>query len=137
MDRTPATTRPMSSRDIDLALALIDERLPHLRQPRRVDRCGFPAAHRCLGQFRLLSDTLKLNARYLAPLDDSVALDLLDTLLHELLHKHSGLLRQLRDTFRRHPDVCDEAARLTRLLADDYAKRRRDVAQACANATKA
>ena len=127
----------MSSRDIDLALALIDQRLPHLRQPRRVDRRGFPAAHRCLGQFRLLSDTLKLNARYLAPLDEAAAVDLLDTLLHELLHKHSGLLRQLRDTVRRHPDVCDEAARLTRLLADDYAKRRSDVAQACANATKA
>ncbi|MCK7491230.1 MAG: hypothetical protein MZW92_05565 [Comamonadaceae bacterium] len=59
-----------------------------------------------------------------------LALDLLDTLLHELLHKHSGLLRQLRDTFRRHPDVCDEAARLTRLLADDYVKRRSDVAEA-------
>ena len=93
----------MSRRDIDLALRLIAERLPHLRQPRRLNPCAFPAGRRVLGQYRLLTDSLRLNACYLEDLDELQALDLLDTLLHELLHKNSGLLRQVRDTFRHIP----------------------------------
>lgn len=90
--------------------------LPHLRLPARIELRGFQARSRCLGQYRYLSDTLKLNERYLAQLDDAGALDLLDTLIHEALHKNSTWSKQLRDTVLRHPDIHREAARLTRHL---------------------
>jgi hypothetical protein len=115
----------MSRRDIDLALRLIAERLPHLRQPRRLNPYAFSAGRRVLGQYRLLTDSLRLNARYLEDLDEMQALDLLDTLLHELLHKNSGLLRQVRDTFRPHPEIWCEAGRLRELLEDEFLARRR------------
>lgn len=110
----------MSRRDVDVALRLIAQRLPHLRHPRRIDLESLPAHSRVLGQYRLLTDTMRVNARYLAPLDDTQALDLLDTLLHELLHKHASLWRQVHDTFRPHPDIWAEAARLCRELAPSY-----------------
>lgn len=115
----------MSRRDIDLALQLIADRLPHLRQPRRLDPCAFAAGRRVLGQYRLLTDSLRLNACYLDDLDDLQALDLLDTLLHELLHKNSRLLRQVRDTFRPHPDIWHQAGCLRAILADEFLARRR------------
>ncbi len=115
----------MSRRDIDLALRLIADRLPHLRQPRRLNPRAFPAGRQVLGQYRLLTDSLRLNARYLDDLDETQALDLLDTLLHELLHKNSHLMRQVRDTFRPHPDIWREAGRLRDCLADEFLARRR------------
>ncbi|MGB7988960.1 MAG: hypothetical protein WCF44_06165 [Candidatus Methylophosphatis roskildensis] len=114
----------MSRRDIDLALRLIAEWLPHLRQPRRLNPRAFAPGRRVLGQYRLLTDSLRLNARYLDDLDDMQALDLLDTLLHELLHGNSGLLRQVRDSFRPHPDIWHQAGRLRDLLADEFLTRR-------------
>ena len=114
----------MSLRDIELAIRTVSARLPHLAHPRRicVERIG--AASRVLGQYRWWSDTLRLNRRYLDELDERRARDLLDTLIHELLHRHSTPWRQLRDTFRPHPDVYAEAARLTGLLWPDYSCRR-------------
>lgn len=116
----------MSRRDIDLALRLIAERLGHLRQPRRLNPRAFAAGRRVLGQYRLLTDSLRLNARYLEDLDDLQALDLLDTLLHELLHKNSRLLRQVHDSLRPHPDIWCEAGRLRGILGDAFLARRRD-----------
>lgn len=116
----------MSQRDIELALRLIGERLPHLRQPRRLDPHAFGARRRVLGQYRLLGDCLRLNARYLEELDELAALELLDTLLHELLHKNSRLVRLVRDTFRAHPDIGCEAGRLRDALADEFLARRRE-----------
>ena len=114
----------MSLRDIELAMATIAARLPHLSPPRRIDAVRIGEASCTLGQYRWLSDTLCLNGRYLAKLDQARALELLDTLIHELLHRHSPPWRQLRDTFRRHPDVYAEAARLARLLAPHFLARR-------------
>lgn len=115
----------MSRHDIDLALRLIAERLPYLRQPRRINPRAYSPGTRVLGQYRLLTDSLRLNARYLDDLDDPQALDLLDTLLHELLHKNSRTLRQLRDSLRPHPDIWGEAGRLRELLAAEFLSRRR------------
>jgi len=115
----------MSRRDIELALALVAERLPHLRQPRSIRPQAYAACHRTLGQYRLLSDTLRLNARYLADLDEAAAHSLLDTILHELLHKRSSWLRQLRDTLLPHPHIGAQAARLAAALAAEFALRRR------------
>lgn len=114
----------MSRRDIDLALRLIAERLPYLRQPRRLNPRAYLPGTRVLGQYRLLTDSLQLNARYLDDLDDLQALDLLDTLLHELLHKNSCPLRQMRDSLRPHPDIWVEAGRLRELLAAEFLSRR-------------
>lgn len=115
----------MSRRDIELALRLIGDRLPHLSQPRRLDPRAFAASRPVLGQYRLLTDSLRLNARYLDDLDDMQALDLLDTLLHELLHKNSRLLRQVRDSVRPHPGIWHQASHLCGLLADEFLARRR------------
>lgn len=106
-------------------MRLIAERLPNLQHPRRLDPCAFAAGGRTLGQYRLLTDSLCLNARYLDDLDDPEALDLLDTLLHELLHRNSSWLRLLRDSFRRHPDIWLEAGRLRESLAPEFLARRR------------
>lgn len=110
----------VSNRDIQLACELIALRLPALRQPARVCTRRIKAHSRCLGQYRYFSDTMRLHPCYLAELDDECALELLDTVLHEILHKNSHPLRQLRDTFLPHPDIYEEAARLARILAAEY-----------------
>ena len=115
----------MSRRDIDLAMQLIAERLQGLGQPRRIDAMAFARHRRVLGQYRWFSDCIRLNARYLDDLDDRRALDLLDTLLPELLHRNSRPLRQLRDSFRPHPDIWCEAGRLCEALGDEFLARRR------------
>ncbi len=115
----------MSRRDIDLAMQLIAERLPGLGRPRRIDAAAFARHRRVLGQYRWVTDCIRLNARYLDDLDDLRALDLLDTLLHELLHRNSRPLRQLRDSFRPHPDIWCEAGRLCEALGDEFLARRR------------
>lgn len=115
----------MSQADIDLALQLISDRLPHLRHPRRLDPCAFSEGSRVLGQYRLIGDRLLLNARYQNALTDRQALELLDTVLHELLHKNSPPLRQLRDTLLAHPRIWNEAARLSAHLAFEFLARRR------------
>lgn len=114
----------MSLRDIELAIGTVAARLPHLAHPRRICVEHLEAVSRTLGQYRWLSDTLRLNRRYLDELDEPRALDLLDTVIHELLHRHSTPWRQLRDTFRPHPDVHAEAGRLAGLLWPDYRRRR-------------
>lgn len=118
----------MSERDIRIACDLIALRLPELRQPATICTRRIKRQSRCLGQYRYFSDTLRLNARYLGRLDDAQALDLLDTLLHEMLHKNSSPLRQLRDTFFAHPGVYAEAARLSRVLAAEFLAARRRAA---------
>ena len=72
------------------------------------------------GQYNRLTDTLCLNARYLGPLDDAEARDLLDTVIHELLHANSALWKQLRDTFLRHPDIYSDAKRRTDALLAEF-----------------
>lgn len=107
-------------RDIELACELIALRLPQLRQPARLCTERIKARSRCLGQYRYLSDTMRLHPRYLAKLDDECALELLDTVLHELLHKNSHPLMQLRDTLLPHPRIYEEAARLALALFSEY-----------------
>jgi hypothetical protein len=63
---------------------------------------------------------MHLNARYLHELDDHAAHDLLDTIIHELLHANSSLWKQLRDTFFSHPDIYAEAHRRAEILADEF-----------------
>ena len=114
----------MSLRDIELAIVTVAAGLPHLAPPRRICVARIDSASRTLGQYRWLSDTLRLNRRYLAELDGPRTLELLDTVIHELLHRHSTPLRQLRDTLRPHPDIYAEAARLAQLLWPDYSRQR-------------
>lgn len=115
----------MTQRDIDLALELVREHLPDLGIPRRLCTRRLSPAGRVLGQYRWHSDTLRLNPRYLARLSDDDALDLLDTLLHELLHKASPLWKQLRDSFRPHPEIWKRAEYLATQLGPTYLARRR------------
>ena len=107
--------------DIDLALALVQRTQSDLtRIPRRLKADRF-REHSCrLGQYNRLTDTMHLNARYLRELDDHAARDLLDTVIHELLHANSPLVKQLRDTFFPHPDIYAEAHRRTELLVDEF-----------------
>lgn len=115
----------MTRRDIDLALDVVREHLPDLRIPRRLCTERLPTASRVLGQYRWHSDTLRLNPRYLNRLSDDDALDLLDTLLHELLHKASPVWQQVRDSFRPHPHIWQQAEALTAQIGPAYLARRR------------
>ena len=115
----------MTQRDIDLALELVRESLPHLGIPKRLCTRKLSPSGRVFGQYRWHSDTLRLNPRYLARLSDDDALDLLDTLLHELLHKASPLWKQLRDSFRPHPEIWLRAETLAARLGPAYLARRR------------
>ena len=117
----------MTQRDIDLALELVRESLPHLGIPKRLCTRRLSPSGRVFGQYRWHSDTLRLNPRYLARLSDDDALDLLDTLIHELLHKASPLWRQFRDSFRPHPEIWLKAASLASELGPTYLARRRRV----------
>jgi hypothetical protein len=107
--------------DIDLALALVQRTQTDLiRIPRRLRADRF-SAHSCrLGQYNRITDTMHLNERYLHELDYHAARDLLDTVIHELLHANSSLLKQIRDTFFSHPDIYAEAHRRTELLMDEF-----------------
>lgn len=115
----------MTQRDIELALQLVREALPHLAVPRRLCTRRLKPGSRAMGQYRWLSDTLRLNPRYLARLSDDDALDLLDTLIHELLHKASPLWKQLRDSFRPHPEIWMRAESLATQLGPTFLARRR------------
>ncbi len=73
--------------DIDLALALVRRTQADLtRVPRRLKLDRLPAQSCRLGQYNRFTDTMHLNQRYLRELDDHAARDLLDTVIHELLH---------------------------------------------------
>ncbi|MCK6393165.1 hypothetical protein [Zoogloea sp.] len=115
----------MTRRDIDLALEVVQAHLPGLGIPKRLCTRRLAASGRVVGQYRWHSDTLRLNPRYLAPLSEADALDLLDTVLHELLHKASPLWKQLRDSFRPHPDIWKQAEALAARLGPAYLARRR------------
>lgn len=109
----------MSQQDLAAIQTLIRTECPELtrRWPRRWQLTAYPAESRICGRYIALTRTLKLNARYDAePLSEALRRDLLDTVLHELLHAHQPWWRQLRDSFRKHPDVAMEAARLTTAL---------------------
>lgn len=120
----------MTRHDIDLALEVVQEHLPQLGIPKRLCTRKLSPAGRVFGQYRWHSDTLRLNPRYLAPLSDDDALDLLDTVLHELLHKASPLWKQLRDSFRPHPDIWMKAEALAARLGPAYLARRRSAGKA-------
>lgn len=106
--------------DIDAALRLLKRTQSDLKRfPTRLRPARFRVGSVVLGQYNRFTDTLHLNARYLGPLDDAEAGELLDTLIHELLHANSPLLKQLRDTFLPHPDIyADAKLRAARLLAE-------------------
>lgn len=118
----------MTQRDIELALDVVREKLPELGIPRRLCVQRLPPHGRVLGQYRWHTDTLRLNPRYLNRLSDDDALDLLDTLLHELLHKASPVWKQFRDSFRPHPEIWRRAEELTAQIGPAYLARRRQEA---------
>ncbi|MGB8339769.1 MAG: hypothetical protein WCD07_08310 [Burkholderiales bacterium] len=112
--------------DIDLALELVQRTQTDLtRTPRRLRADRFRAHSRRLGQYNRITDTMHLNERYLCELDDHAARDLLDTVIHEMLHANSPLLKQIRDTFFSHADIYAEAHRRTELIADEFHSLRR------------
>lgn len=107
--------------DIDCALQLLKRTQPDLKHfPNRLKPARFRVGSRVLGRYNSFTDTLQLNARYLGVLDDREARDLIDTLIHELLHANSSRLKQLRDTFLAHPDIQAEAKRRTDALAEEF-----------------
>ncbi len=113
-------------RDIDIAIELILRTQTDLaRFPKRLKANRFRAHSRRLGQYNRITDTLHLNERYLHELDDHGARDLLDTLIHELLHANSSLIKQVRDTFFHHQDIYAEAHRRAEVLVEEFYEMRK------------
>jgi hypothetical protein len=114
--------------DILLALELVRSTQSDLtRFPRHLKIRRFRRAA-IMGLYNRLTDTLHLSERYLGELDEESAADLLDTVIHELLHANASPLKQLRDTLLPHPDVYAEAARRAALLRQRFQIMRSKVA---------
>ena len=111
----------LTQQDIDLAFELVRKELSDLRTPDgvRVADLWFNA----VGRTDLLFG-ISVDDRYLADLNDTQALDLLDTIIHEVLHYNQDLLDLLTDTFFEHLDIYDRADELARKLFDKFQRRR-------------
>jgi hypothetical protein len=106
--------------DIQLALELVRATQTDLtRFPKRLRVRRFRRSA-VAGFYNWITDTLHLSERYLGELDDDQAADLLDTIIHELLHVNTPLFKQMRDTFLPHPDIYAEAARRTASLRSRF-----------------
>jgi len=119
--------------DIQLALELVRSTQTDLvRFPKRLKVRRFRRSA-VVGFYNWLTDTLHLSERYLGKLDDEQAADLLDTVIHELLHVNTPLLKQMRDTFLPHPDIYTEAARRTASLHTRFRAMREQTGACCTN----
>lgn len=110
-------------RDIDIAVRLIKETQADLRFPANVEPSMNGGKH--VGTYSWWTDTIKLDRRYSGNLTDAEAADLLDTIIHEALHANDPVWKQLLDSFRKHPDIVDEAARRSGELLERYLLARR------------
>lgn len=118
----------MSWQDVVVARALIAEKVPSLAVPLSSIAMDIPydpkASRNIVG--RTLPWKLRLSRKYEGALSDAVAVDLLNTLIHESIHKRSNLFKAVWDFLHPlHPDVYKRADELTALLKDEYLRRRR------------
>lgn len=118
----------MSWRDVELARTLVAEREPSLAVDLSrisMDLPYDPGAERNVVG-RTYPWRIHLSRKYEGELADAVAVDLLNTLIHESIHKRSNLFKALWDFLNpKHPDVYARADALTSRLKDEYLARRR------------
>jgi RHS repeat-associated protein len=108
--------------DIDIAVKIIKETQKDLKFPKSI--APSYRSDKYAGEYFYLTDTLKLNQNYLKKLTDKQAEDLLNTIVHELLHKKDPLWRQILDSFREHPDIEKETERRVKDMLERYLKQR-------------
>lgn len=104
-----------SNHKIDLATHIVIETQQDLQFPENINSNwkgenyqGKPA----VGQYNPITDTLSLDGQYYSgKFSVDKAKDLLDTLIHEALHKRDPLSKQLLDRYRPHPEIWDETAK--------------------------
>ena len=109
--------------DIDIAIKIIQETQKYLKFPKSIDTSY--RSDQYAGEYFRPTDTLRLNQNYLKKLTDKQAEDLLNTIVHELLHKKDSLWKQILDSFRDHPDIKEEAERRVRDILERYLKERK------------
>ena len=110
--------------DIDTAERIVRETYKHLKFPSKIE-ASLPADGPYLGEYLWLIDKMTLNEKYLKDLDDAAADELLDTMLHEVVHANDSVLKQIRDGFRRHPDVDKRAEELADPIRNRFQKERK------------
>jgi len=118
----------MSWQDVIVAEKLITEKVPELAVALSSIVLDIPydpkAKRNIVG--RTLPWKLRLSRKYEGALSDEVAVDLLNTLIHESIHKRSNLFKAVWDFLHPlHPDVYKRADELTTLLKEEFLKRRR------------
>lgn len=119
----------MSWRDVVLARDLVAEREPSLAVDLGSIRMDLPydpkAKRNVVG--RTWPWVIRLSRKYEGELTDEVAVDLLNTLIHESIHKRSSLFKALWDFLHpSHPDVYRRADELTADLKERYLALRRE-----------
>lgn len=117
----------MSWRDVEVARDLVAEREPSLAVDLRQISMDLPydpkAKRNVVG--RTYPWRIHLSLKYAGELSEVVAIDLLNTLIHESIHKRSNLFKALWDFLNpKHPDVYARADALTARLKDEYLARR-------------
>lgn len=119
----------MSWRDVVLARDLVAEREPSLAVDLGSIRMDLPydpkARRNVVG--RTWPWRIRLSRKYEGELGEDLAVDLLNTLIHESIHKRSNPFKALWDCCIRpsHPDVYRRADELTVRLRDEYLALRR------------
>jgi len=112
----------LTQRDIDVAVELIRRTQKGLRIPGSIDPSM--KSNENVGEYQLIGDRIRLNQRYLEELTDQQAADLLDTLMHEILHANDPPWKLLLDSFRDHPDIENEAIRRAHEILERYLRER-------------
>lgn len=118
----------MSWQDVIAAEKLITEKEPSLAVA--LDSIALDLPYDPTAKRNIVGRTfpwkIRLSRKYEGELSDEVAVDLLNTLIHESIHKCSNLFKAVWDFLHPlHPDVYKRADELTALLKDEYLARRR------------
>ena len=117
----------LTRRDIQEALEVIRESQLDLPVPVDVNVTDLPGDKD--GNTSLIKGDITLDSRFLEPLSDDLVGQLLETLMHEVLHRNQTPLERWVDgNFDKdHPDIYKEAfRRTTQDLIDELNKRRKE-----------
>jgi RHS repeat-associated protein len=109
--------------DVAVAIEIVRRTQPDLRFPSRVIPYSFSGDY--VGEYRYFGDYIRLHEKYYKKkLCDTEAEELLDTIIHEVLHANDSPFKQSHDTYNPHPDIGKEAQRRTSERISQFLKER-------------